>query len=715
MASFTRIAEADILAANLLIKTGSGATLCDVCGADDTPIGISVRVCRIGEVATIEPLEDEIVTLTASEAIAFGDKVELAAGGKVAVYDSGTLIGKAVSAAVADGPVSVSVAASVIYELSSFSGAVSISPAGGEFEGSQEVTLTAPEGYSIRYTTNGTDPTATTGTLYSTPFTLTDDATVKAVCFAAGEISSATFENTGAVLSHVWRTSTNVVAAAPWDETDSGVVSVVTDKSPNGVIDFDAIGTCATSSISAPTTPSLTALTSANDTCFGVLTAYRGRLGGNHVGSCIKLTKTSHGLTSADIGKRFQDTGTDQYAITGVPDGNTLYLVQKRKSATNEAGYCQFTIAAGTLTALDGQGDISGWTQATQDTDIVVTANVTHTITADGVALDIGDSVTGAARVDIVEEYDTIDIAEAFDYFVATGASSTWAGFAASANGIGWHNTFRYTLRASPLGGISLETEYDLSLNWSHNGRFNNVCGCQAFHPTVGSRHRWLIIPNGSSKTLSGTWNGATNPTIDPKGWIEWNATQSADAMWNNSATNITSTPVDWTTAVLNDSGSNHTAWDVAGDIILDPSYEEGIPANRLTVSSSSDNALEIAPTTQKVYPYGGQSNTARTPGWNVTFRWVRAWHPPYGDAPDDHYYTLNEVGASGSTYTLIHAHAVTSGGKIITVPASLVGKSVATARTGLNSTLSTTTVGSDREIAWTATDANAHIVLKLT
>ncbi|MDD5688238.1 MAG: FG-GAP-like repeat-containing protein [Elusimicrobia bacterium] len=58
-----------------------------------------------------------------------------------------------------------------------------ISPAAGTYSGSVSVTLTcATGGAEIRYTTNGTDPTSSS-TLYSAPFTLTANATVKACAF----------------------------------------------------------------------------------------------------------------------------------------------------------------------------------------------------------------------------------------------------------------------------------------------------------------------------------------------------------------------------------------------------------------------------------------------------------------------------------------------------------------------------------------------------
>jgi len=75
--------------------------------------------------------------------------------------------------------------------------APTISPNGGSFSTAQTVTLaSSTAGASIRYTTNGSTPTATSGTPYTGPFTVSATSTVKAVASLSGTtspVSSATF------------------------------------------------------------------------------------------------------------------------------------------------------------------------------------------------------------------------------------------------------------------------------------------------------------------------------------------------------------------------------------------------------------------------------------------------------------------------------------------------------------------------------------------
>lgn len=66
-----------------------------------------------------------------------------------------------------------------IKELSTLDAPV-IDPNGGSFSESCKVSITAQEGATIFYTTDGTDPTADSNK-YTAPFTITEDATVKAI------------------------------------------------------------------------------------------------------------------------------------------------------------------------------------------------------------------------------------------------------------------------------------------------------------------------------------------------------------------------------------------------------------------------------------------------------------------------------------------------------------------------------------------------------
>jgi uncharacterized repeat protein (TIGR02543 family) len=74
--------------------------------------------------------------------------------------------------------------------------APAIEPTTLTFVDSQEINITAPEGASIRYTLDGTNPTSTSGTPYDGPFTITNTTTVKAIAYnetASSEVTTATY------------------------------------------------------------------------------------------------------------------------------------------------------------------------------------------------------------------------------------------------------------------------------------------------------------------------------------------------------------------------------------------------------------------------------------------------------------------------------------------------------------------------------------------
>src|SRR5258708_39521958 len=66
------------------------------------------------------------------------------------------------------------------------------SPGAGTYTTSQTVTIgTTTSGASIRYTTDGSTPSATTGTPYSGAITVSATATIKAIAYATGMADSA--------------------------------------------------------------------------------------------------------------------------------------------------------------------------------------------------------------------------------------------------------------------------------------------------------------------------------------------------------------------------------------------------------------------------------------------------------------------------------------------------------------------------------------------
>mgnify|MGYP000922322792 CR=1 FL=1 len=68
--TITRIAESAVTATRL-VKAGTAATQCALCGAGETPIGVSANSAGTGELVTIHPVSGDPAGVTATDSIEF--------------------------------------------------------------------------------------------------------------------------------------------------------------------------------------------------------------------------------------------------------------------------------------------------------------------------------------------------------------------------------------------------------------------------------------------------------------------------------------------------------------------------------------------------------------------------------------------------------------------------------------------------------------------
>jgi hypothetical protein len=101
---------------------------------------------------------------------------------------------------------------------------------------SGSVTITAAAGYTIYYTTDGSDPTSTTGTQYSTAFTVTSGTTVKAIACAdnivTSDVASKTYTvSTGTITPSTDKdkTDTDKTTTEPTITTDEDGTKTIVD------------------------------------------------------------------------------------------------------------------------------------------------------------------------------------------------------------------------------------------------------------------------------------------------------------------------------------------------------------------------------------------------------------------------------------------------------------------------------------------------------
>ena len=108
----------------------------------------------------------------------------------------------------------------LVYQLH----APTFSPESGS---ASSVTITADEGATIRYTTDGTNPTATAGTVYTSAISITETTTIKAVAILDGVITGIV-TGTYTVASDETKTATFVF------NTDEGIAALGIAKPSTG-------------------------------------------------------------------------------------------------------------------------------------------------------------------------------------------------------------------------------------------------------------------------------------------------------------------------------------------------------------------------------------------------------------------------------------------------------------------------------------------------
>jgi N-acetyl-beta-hexosaminidase len=170
--------------------------------------------------------------------------------GAISLTATTTLKARAFKAGLADSGV-----ATATYTLAAAAAAPVFSPAAGTFTGSANVTLSSTTaGATIRYTTNGNDPTVAS-TVYTAAIPLTASTTIKARAFKAGLSDSPV-----ATANYVIAVATPTFSPASGTFTGSVQVAIATTTS-GATIRYTTDGSAPTASSALYTTP-ITAMSS---------------------------------------------------------------------------------------------------------------------------------------------------------------------------------------------------------------------------------------------------------------------------------------------------------------------------------------------------------------------------------------------------------------------------------------------------------------------
>jgi hypothetical protein len=211
-------------------------------------------------------------------------------------------------------------------------GAPTFSPDGGDFAAAQDVTITtATTGASIRFTTDGTAPSSTKGTLYTAAIRLASTTTIKAVAYMSGRSDSA-------VVSRAFTIEIPGQVSAPTFSPDGGTFTAA-----QGVT-----MTTATSGASIRFTTDGTNPTSASGTVYSAAVQVSAT-------TTFKAIAYKDGMTASAVVSKTFTIGVPVAAPTFSPDGGTFTDAQNVSITTTTAGASIRYTTDGTSPILGGK------------------------------------------------------------------------------------------------------------------------------------------------------------------------------------------------------------------------------------------------------------------------------------------------------------------------------------------------------------------------
>ena len=346
-----------------------------------------------------------------------------------------------------------------------------IAPTAGTFYGSQEITLsTGTAGASIYYTTDGTTPSSTNGTLYENPFSIDATTTIKAIAIKEGAINSqvaeAIYTAGTPVTSYVIDFEKDLAAYVNWDFTDAEVAA----NGANQYITAHAgthYGTTGAKSAASIQTHSKIASP-------GTLSCYVSKQTDNTTTSTWYIQVSSNGTTWTDVDTKdatsmargeWDDFSADlsdysdvyvrlhysgSTAVRNVDD-ISLTMVEKYAVTLNSIG--------GTMTVTKGGNAISSGANIAEGANLIVTANTpdgTHAAPADITVTkttggdDVTASVLNGTTLTVPDYAITVTATYIPTYTISSATNVTGGTFS-------WEETTSHTKVTRAAAGASIQ------------------------------------------------------------------------------------------------------------------------------------------------------------------------------------------------------------------------------------------------------------------
>ena len=219
------------------------------------------------------------------------------------------------------------------------------SPAAGTYSTAQTVTIsTATSGASIRYTTNGSTPSETVGTLYSAPITVSATTTINAIAYESGMTDSTVASATYAIQLQV-ATPTFSPAAGTYSTAQTVTISTATSGASiryttDGSTPSETAGTLYSAPIAVSATETVKAI--AYETGFTdssvASAAYTINIVSSNTAQFVKADLTTQGTWKGVYGSNgynvIEDVTSYPSYVTVTPSGESNYIWSSSLSQT---------------------------------------------------------------------------------------------------------------------------------------------------------------------------------------------------------------------------------------------------------------------------------------------------------------------------------------------------------------------------------------------
>ncbi len=393
--------------------------------------------------------------------------------------------------------------ASATYTIQSVVATPTFSPNGGNYTAAQSVSIsTTTSGALIRYTTDGSTPTETAGTVYSSPITVSATTTINAIAYASGMTDSAVASATYTI-QPVVATPAFSLAAGSYNGAQSVTISSATSGAIirytiDGSSPSETRGTVYIGPVSVNRSMTLTAIayaTGMTDSALGtagytivaaapMITSVSPTTGAP--GSTVTISGSGFGSTqgsgSAWLGTTLATvvSWSDSQVVATVALNSTSGTAQVQQGGVWSSNTVPFNVSAPAITSVSPASGLPG-------------AQVTITGSGFGASQNNGQVMLGTAAGVVQSWSDTQVVAQ-----VGTGATSGNAQILQ--NGV-WSNSVAFTVPLPTITAISPTSGASgTSVTFTGSG----------FGSTQGTGIAWLGGANGTVQSWSDTQVVAT-------------------------------------------------------------------------------------------------------------------------------------------------------------------------------------------------------------